>query len=133
MRNILEKVRRRNQAKVRPRLRKSIWRRMPPRHKSPSKVFAFAGVRGIPPWPGRFEQDLPELRHFFALSPHLEVRRRTRTMVVFSKVESVERIICAIFSRFNEDWKNHTLHLYQQLDVTNDVKRICLLQMTLLK
>ena len=66
----------------------------------------------------QFERDLPALLHFFALPPHLEVRRRTRPMVVFSKVESVERIICAIFSRFNEDWKNHALHLYKQLDVT---------------
>jgi len=27
-------------------------------------------------------------------------------------VASVERIIYAIFSRFNEHWKNHTLELY---------------------
>jgi len=39
-----------------------------------------------------FERDLPELLHFFALPPHLEVRRRTRPIVVFSNVESVEGI-----------------------------------------
>src|SRR5205809_314640 len=35
-------------------------------------------------------------------------------MVVFTNVESVDRIIYAIFSRFNEDWKNHTLELTEQ-------------------
>ena len=45
----------------------------------------------------------------------VEVRRRTRPIVVFANVASVERIIYAIFSRFNEDWKNHTLEL---IDVT---------------
>ena len=44
----------------------------------------------------------------------VEVRRRTRPMVVFTNVESVDRIIYAIFSRFNEDWKNHTLELFAQ-------------------
>jgi hypothetical protein len=33
-------------------------------------------------------------------------------MVVFVNVESVDRIIYAIFSRFNEDWKTHTLKLF---------------------
>jgi len=33
-------------------------------------------------------------------------------MVVFTNVASVARIIYAIFSRFNEDWKNHTLELF---------------------
>jgi len=44
----------------------------------------------------------------------VEVRRRTRPMVVFTNVESVDRIIYAIFSRFNEDWKTHTLELFTQ-------------------
>jgi len=48
-----------------------------------------------------------------ALGPQ-KVRRRTRPMVVFTNVESVDRIIYAIFSRFNEDWKNHTLKLFTQ-------------------
>src|SRR5438128_1494718 len=77
----------------------------------------------------QLERDLPELLHFFAFPRHLwrklrttnviercfvEVRRRTRPMVVFTNVESVDRIIYAIFSRFNEDWKNHTLQLFTQ-------------------
>ena len=74
-------------------------------------------------------QDLPALLTFFEFPPHLwrklrttnaiercfvEVRRRTPPMVVFINVESVDRIIYAIFSRFNEDWKTHTLKLFTQ-------------------
>jgi hypothetical protein len=35
-------------------------------------------------------------------------------MVVFTNVESVDRIIFAIFSRFNQDWKTHALNLFTQ-------------------
>jgi len=35
-------------------------------------------------------------------------------MVVFTNVESVDRIIYAIFSRFNQDWQNRTLELFTQ-------------------
>ena len=77
----------------------------------------------------RLQQDLPALLTFFEFPRHLwrklrttnaiercfvEVRRRTRPMVVFINVESVDRIIYAIFSRFNEDWKTHTLKLFTQ-------------------
>lgn len=40
----------------------------------------------------------------------VEVRRCTRPMVVFSNVESADRIIRVIFSRFHEDGKTHTLN-----------------------
>lgn len=75
------------------------------------------------------EKDLPELLNFYSLPRHLwrklrttnaiercfvEVRRRTRPMVVFTNVASVDRIIYAIFNRFNEDWKNRTLDLFTQ-------------------
>jgi putative transposase len=77
----------------------------------------------------RLEQDLPALLTFFEFPQHLwrklrttnaiercfvEVRRRTRPMVVFMNVASVDRIIYAIFSRFNEEWKTHTLKLFTQ-------------------
>lgn len=63
----------------------------------------------------RQERDLPELLHFFQFprpfwkklrTPNaiercfVEVRRRTRPMVVFTNVQSVDRIVFAIFSRF---------------------------------
>ena len=77
----------------------------------------------------RLGQDLPELLSFFAFPRHLwrklrttnviercfvEVRRRTRPMVCFVNVESVDRIIYSIFQRFNLEWKTRTLHLFTQ-------------------
>ncbi len=44
----------------------------------------------------------------------VEVRRRTRPMVCFVNVESVDRIIYSIFQRFNLEWKNRTLNLFTQ-------------------
>jgi len=49
----------------------------------------------------------------------VEVRRRTRPMVCFVNVESVDRIIYSIFQRFNLEWKTRTLSVFTQgLDVT---------------
>src|SRR5947199_4032817 len=77
----------------------------------------------------KLEQDLPHLLSFFQMPQHLwrklrttnviercfvEVRRRTRPMVCFVNELSVERIIYAIFHRFNEQWKNRTLRLFTQ-------------------
>jgi transposase-like protein len=77
----------------------------------------------------RLEKDLPDLLNFYALPKHLgkklrttnpiercfvEVPRPTRPRVVFTNVPSVDRIIYAIFHRFNEDWRNHTLELFTQ-------------------
>lgn len=77
----------------------------------------------------RLGKELPELLTFFQFPRHLwkklrttnaiercfvEVRRRTRPMIVFTNVRSVDRIIYAIFSRLNQDWKNHTLNLFTQ-------------------
>ncbi len=77
----------------------------------------------------QLEKDLPELLSFFSFPPHLwkklrtsnviercfvEVRRRTRPMVCFVNVASVDRIIFSIFNRFNEKWKNPTLRLFTQ-------------------
>ena len=33
-------------------------------------------------------------------------------MVVFANVASVERIIYAIFQKFNQQWQNHTFALF---------------------
>ena len=79
----------------------------------------------------RLERDLPQLLSFFAFPPHLwrklrttqpnviercfvEVRRRTRPMVCFVNVESVDRIIYSIFQRFNLEWKTRTLSVFTQ-------------------
>jgi transposase-like protein len=42
----------------------------------------------------------------------VEVRRRTRPMVCFVNVASVDRIIYSIFPRFNLEWKNRTLSVF---------------------
>jgi len=77
----------------------------------------------------RLGRDLPELLSFFAFPRHLwrklrttnviercfvEVRRRTRPMVCFVNVESVDRIIYSIFQRFNLEWRTRTLNLFTQ-------------------
>ena len=77
----------------------------------------------------RLERDLADLLWFFDFPRHLwrklrttnviercfvEVRRRTRPMVCFVNVASIERIIYAIFHRFNLEWKNRTLRLFTQ-------------------
>jgi hypothetical protein len=77
----------------------------------------------------RLERDLPELLSFFRFPRHLwrklrttnviercfvEVRRRTRPMVCFVNVQSVDRIIYAIFNGLKESvrWQNRTLQLF---------------------
>jgi putative transposase len=78
----------------------------------------------------RLQQDLPELLAFFNEPRSLwrkvrttniiercfvEVRRRTRPMVCFVNVKSVDRIIFSIFNRFNLDWSNRrALKLFTQ-------------------
>ena len=77
----------------------------------------------------QLEKDLPELLSFFSFPQHLwrklrttniiercfvEVRRRTRPMVCFVNVQSVDRIIYSIFQRFNLEWKNRTLKVFTQ-------------------
>jgi transposase-like protein len=129
MRNILEKARKRDYEEMKAgaqaiyradsralaeaafRRFRARWRRLYP-----------TVVRGL-------ERDLPELLAFFAFPRHLwrklrttnviercfvEVRRRTRPMVCFVNVESVDRIIYSIFQRFNLEWKTRTLHLFTQ-------------------
>ena len=91
--------------------------------------FRFHWQAQYPGWVRRLERDLPELLTFFDFPQPLwrklrttnaiercfvEVRRRTRPMVVFVNVASVERIIYAIFQRFNQQWQNRTLALFRQ-------------------
>lgn len=129
MRNILEKVKRRDEKQVKSEAQKIYLAGNVASAKRAFERFRFHWRRRYPVIVERLERDLPDLLHFFSFPRHLwrklrttnviercfvEVRRRTRPMVVFSNVASVERIIYAIFSRFNEDWKNHTLQLFTQ-------------------
>jgi putative transposase len=129
MRNVLEAVRRRDHHQVKKELQEVY---LAPSWAEARKAFARWKWNWQRVYPGplrRLERDLPELLSFFQFPQHLwkklrttnaiercfvEVRRRTRPMVVFVNVQSVDRIIYAIFNRFNEDWKNHTLKLFTQ-------------------
>jgi len=44
----------------------------------------------------------------------VEVRRRTRPMVVFTNIESVDRIMYTILNRFNEDRRSHAVELFTE-------------------
>jgi putative transposase len=129
MRNILERVRKRDYEDVK-RDAQAIYR-------ADSRRQAEAAFRAFRHrWQGcygrmvrQLERDLPELLSFFNFPRHLwqklrttniiercfvEVRRRTRPMVCFVNVNSVDRIIYSIFQRFNLEWKNRTLHVFTQ-------------------
>jgi transposase-like protein len=129
MRNILEKVRRRDERQIKAQAQKIYLAENVAAARRAFERFRFHWRPSYPAMVRQLERDLPELLHFFAFPRPLwrklrttnviercfvEVRRRTRPMVVFTNVESVDRIIYAIFSRFNEDWKNHTLLLFTQ-------------------
>lgn len=129
MRNILERVKRRDEKEIKSEAQKIYLAASVASARRAFERFRFHWRSRYPAMVRRLERDLPELLHFFALPHHLwrklrttnviercfvEVRRRTRPMVVFTNVASVDRIIYAIFSRFNEDWKNHTLELFTQ-------------------
>jgi transposase-like protein len=129
MRNILEKARRRDEKQMKAQAQKIYLAENVAGARRAFERFRFHWQSSYPALVRQLERDLPELLQFYQLPRHLwrklrttnviercfvEVRRRTRPMVVFSNVESVDRIIYAIFSRFNEDWKNHTLKLFTQ-------------------
>lgn len=129
MRNILEKVKRRDEQPVKAEAQKIYLARNGALARRAFERFRFHWRSRYPAMVRQLERDLPDLLHFFSFPQHLwrklrttnviercfvEVRRRTRPMVVFTNVESVDRIIYAIFSRFNEDWKNRTLELFTQ-------------------
>jgi putative transposase len=129
MRNLLEKVRRRDEKQVKAEAQKIYLAANLAAARRAFERFRFHWRSLYPAMVRQLERDLPELLHFFAFPRHLwrklrttnviercfvEVRRRTRPMVVFTNVESVDRIIYAIFQRFNEEWKNHTLQLFTQ-------------------
>ena len=129
MRNILEKVRKADYDAVK-REAQAIYL-ADNRRQAQSAARAFAQR-----WGGvyarmvrQLERDLPELLSFFSFPRHLwrklrttniiercfvEVRRRTRPMVCFVNVQSVDRIIYSIFNRFNLEWKNRTLRVFTQ-------------------
>lgn len=131
MRNILEHVRKRDYQRVKAGAQ-AIYRADGRRAAEAAfRAFRSGWRRDYPAMVKRLERDLPERLSFFGFPRHLwrklrttntiercfvEVRRRTRPMVCFVNVASIDRIIYAIFKGMNEkhQWKNRTLHLFTQ-------------------
>jgi putative transposase len=127
MRNILEHVRKRDYDEVK-RGAQAIYRAdSRTQAQAAFRRFRTRWSREYGPMVRRLQTDLPELLSYFTLPRHLwkkvrttnviercfvEVRRRTRPMVCFVNVASVDRIIYSIFQRFNLEWKNRTLKLF---------------------
>jgi transposase-like protein len=129
MRNILEKVRKRDYAEVKTGAQAIYLAESRAHAEAAFRRFRARWQREYGPMVRRLQRDLPELLSFFAFPRHLwrklrttnviercfvEVRRRTRPMVCFVNVESVDRIIYSIFQRFNLEWKTRTLNLFTQ-------------------
>lgn len=129
MRNILEHVRKRDYDEVKQGAQ-AIYRAQGRRQAEAAfRAFRQRWQREYGPMVRRLERDLPELLSFFSFPRHLwkklrttnviercfvEVRRRTRPMVCFVNVKSVDRIIYSIFQRFTLEWKTRTLKLFTQ-------------------
>ncbi len=129
MRNILERVRKRDYAQVKLGAQKIYLAENKSKAQAACRRFAWRWRDAYPGMVHQLEKDLPELLAFFDFPRHLwqklrttnaierifvEVRRRTRPMVVFVNDQSVDRIVFSIFSRFNEQWRNRTLRLFTQ-------------------
>jgi putative transposase len=129
MRNLRDGVRRRDQAEVKRDAQRIYLARNVAQARRAFARFRFHWQAPYPALVKRLQRDLPELLTFFDFPQPLwrklrttnaiercfvEVRRRTRPMVLFTNMHSVERIIYAIFSRFNDQWQNRTLKLFTQ-------------------
>ena len=129
MRNILEKVRQRDYDRVKAEAQAIYGADSLSRARMAYERFRHHWQETYPAMVRKLQQDLPELLSFFHFPRHLwrklrttnviercfvEVRRRTRPMVCFVNVQSVDRIVFSIFNRFNPEWKNRTLQLFTQ-------------------
>ena len=130
MRNILEKVRRRDHDAVKADAQAIYLAESRSLAQTAYRKFRARWKHAYRSMVNQLERDLPELLSFFALAKHLwrkfrttnviercfvEVRRRTKPMVCFVNVKSVDRIIYSIFQRFNLEWKNRTLKAFTQV------------------
>lgn len=129
MRNILEHVRKRDYDTVKGDALAIYGAENQRQAEAAFRTFRRQWQRHYGPMVRRLERDLPELLSFYSFPRHLwkklrttniiercfvEVRRRTRPMVCFVNVASVDRIIYSIFQRFNLEWKTRTLKLFTQ-------------------
>lgn len=129
MRNILEKARKRDYDAVKVDAQAIYLAKGRRQAEAAARAFCRRWRSEYSSMVNQLERDLPELLAFFAFPKHLwrklrttniiercfvEVRRRTRPMVCFVNVQSVDRIIYSIFQRFNLEWKNRTLRVFTQ-------------------
>jgi len=129
MRNLRDGVRRRDQSQIKHDAQRIYLAPNAAQARRAFQRFRFHWQQAYPALLRRLERDLPELLTFFDFPQPLwrklrttnaiercfvEVRRRTRPMVLFVNLASVERIIYAIFHRFNQQWQNRTLSLFTQ-------------------
>jgi putative transposase len=129
MRNILDKVRKRDHDAVKAHAQAIYLADGYRQAQAAARAFCRCWRRDYPSMVRQLERDLPELLAFFRFPKHLwrklrttniiercfvEVRRRTRPMVCFVNVQSVDRIIYSIFQRFNLEWKTRTLRVFTQ-------------------
>ena len=129
MRNILDKVRKRDYDAVKSNAQAIYLAQGRRQAEAAARTFARHWKIEYPSMVRQLERDLPELLAFYRFPKHLwrklrttniiercfvEVRRRTRPMVCFVNVQSVDRIIYSIFQRFNLEWKTRTLRVFTQ-------------------
>jgi transposase-like protein len=127
MRNILEKVKKRDYDRVKAGAQAIYRATSRQQARAAFRRFRLRWSSSYPTMVHQLERDLPELLSFldFPLQWHkklrttnaiercfVEVRRRTRPMVCFVNVQSVDRIVFSIFNRFNQEWRTRTLRLF---------------------
>jgi transposase-like protein len=93
------------------------------------REFRMRWIKAYPAMVKQLQKDLPELLSFMNFPKRqwrqlrttnviercfVEVRRRTRPMVCFVNVGSVDRIIYSIFNSFNLKWENQSLRAFTQ-------------------
>ncbi|MGH9785691.1 MAG: IS256 family transposase [Terriglobia bacterium] len=129
MRNILEKVRKRDYNAVKADAQAIYQAHTLGQAQRAFQKFRWQWHESYPALVRHLEKDLPELLTFFHFPKHLwrklrttnviercfvEVRRRTRPMVCFVNIQSVDRIVFSIFNRMNPQWENRTLRVFTQ-------------------
>ena len=129
MRNILEKVRKRDYDAVKAGAQAIYLAQGRRQAEAAARLFCRRWHREYASMARKLERDLPELLAFFRFPKPLwrklrttniiercfvDVRRTTRPMVCFVNAQSVDRIIYSIFQRFNLEWKNRALRVFTQ-------------------
>lgn len=129
LRNLLSGARRRDHAAMKAEAQAIYQAASRAEAEHAAQTFAHQWRVAYPVLVTRLLRDLPELLAFFQCPRGLwrkllttnviercfvEVRRRTRPMVCFVNVQSVERIIFSIFNRFNLGWTQRTLRQFTQ-------------------